>query len=181
MNAITLPEANQLYVLIGSRGTSARLLDLAARLSLRGSLLLLDCANQSNPLPLVRELRRLTGDPVAALRNIQVARAFTCYQVLTLLEQAIEQSATQPVIILDLLSSFYDESIRAHEGRRLLEACLRCITHIRRSAPLLVSARPPLVDFPEHKIYLEMLCRISDRYWIEAPIQGKPPQQTAFL
>lgn len=181
MDAITLPDTNQLYIVIGSRTAASRLLDLAACLALRGPLLLLDCGNRANPLPLVRELRRLTHDPVQALGNIRVARAFTCYQVVALLDQVGYFPIQQPVLILDLLASFYDESVSYAEGRRLLEQCLRCLTHIRRSVPLLVSARPPLADFPERQAFIELLCRISDRYWIEETPHTPSHQQLSFL
>ena len=182
MEEITLPNTNQLYAVIGGRDAASRLLDLSARLALSGPLLLLDCGNRANPLPIVKEPRRLTPDPIGALDNITAARAFTCYQVVVLLEQ-LEQRAPvqQPVIIFDLLASFYDESIDYAEGLRLLEHALDCLTHVRSNAPLLVSARPPLSDFPERKVFLEMLLRISDRYWIEDVPPPPAQQQLSFF
>ena len=93
MQILTLPTTNQFYVIVGGQSAAERLLGLAAQLALRGPLLLLDCGNRANPLPLARELRRLTPDPVAALRGIQSARAFTCYQVVTLLEETASRAA----------------------------------------------------------------------------------------
>lgn len=177
MDAITLPETNQLYVVIGGHAAAARLLDLAARLALRGPLLLLDCGNRANPLPLVRELRRLTGDPVQALGNIQMARAFTCYQVKVLLEQVAFFPAQQPLLIFDLLATFYDESVPYAEGCRLLEQSLHCIHHVRRSAPVLISARTPPADFPERAAFVEMLCQLSDQYWVEQSTAPQAPRQ----
>jgi hypothetical protein len=174
MDAITLPDANQLYVVVGGHAAAGRLLELAARLALRGPLLLLDCGNRANPLPLVRELRRLTPDPLRALGNIQVARAFTCFQVTALLEQVAFFPTQQPLLIFDLLATFYDESVSCAEGRRLLERSLRCIRHVRRSAPVLISARTPPADFPERARFVEMVCGISDRYWVEE--RAAPPQ-----
>ena len=183
MDEIALPNTNQLYTVIGGREAARRLLDLSARLALCGPLLLLDCGNRANPLPIARELRRLTHDPVGALGNIQAARAFTCYQVVVLLEQLEQRVPVQePVIIFDLLASFYDESIDFGEGLRLLERALDCLARVRSSAPLLVSARPPLADFPERKTFVEMLLRISDRYWIEEmPAAAVPQQYSLFL
>ena len=182
MDEIALPNTNQLYTVIGGREAASRLLELSARLALIGPLLLLDCGNRANPLPIARELRRLTPDPVGALGNIQAARAFTCYQVVVLIEQ-LEQRVPvqQPVIIFDLLASFYDESVDYREGLRLLEHALDCLAHVRSTAPLLVSARPPLADFPERKTFVEMLLRISDRYWIEEPIQPPSEQQLSLF
>ena len=81
-----------------------------------------------------------------------------------------------------MLASFYDESIDFGEGLRLLERALDCLARVRSSAPLLVSARPPLADFPERKTFVEMLLRISDRYWIEEmPAAAVPQQYSLFL
>jgi hypothetical protein len=171
MDDIALPNTNQLYTIIGGHEASNRLLELSARFAIVGRLLILDCGNRANPLPIVRELRRLTDDPIAALGNIRTARAFTCYQVVALLEQ-LEQRTTPietPVILFDLLTSFYDESIDYGEGLRLLSYSLDCLAHVRSTAPLLISARPPIEDFPERRVFLDMLLRISDRYWIEQP------------
>jgi hypothetical protein len=181
MDAITLPEANLFYVVVGSGNAAGRLMDMAARLALRGPLLMLDCGNRSNPLPLVRALRCLTPNPVHSLGNIRTSRAFTCYQVVTLLEEVGFFPIQQPVIIFDLLSTFYDESVKYAESRRLLERSLSCIDHIRRAAPVLVSARPPLADFPERKGFIDLLCRRSDRYWAEEPPQPRSPQQLSFF
>ena len=105
MDTLTLPDSNELYVVVGGHLAAGRLLDLAARLSLRGPLLLLDCGNRANPIPLVRELRRLTQDPVKPLSNIQTARAFTCYQVTALLEDAASRPIQYPNIDLRLIGN----------------------------------------------------------------------------
>jgi hypothetical protein len=181
MNKLIISNSNKLYFVIGGRAATESLLDLAARLAIRGPMLLLDCGNRANPLPLVRELRRLTNDPVKALGNIRVARAFTCYQVTALLEGQANQPIQQPVLIFDLLATFYDESLTYTEGRRLLERSLYCMTHICRFAPLLASSRPPPAEFPERKPFLEMVCNQSDVLWMEGAPTVSQPQQLSFL
>lgn len=181
MDILSIPETNQLYVVIGGREATRRLLDLTARLALRGPLLLLDCGNRANPLAIVRELRRLTADPLAALQHVRVSRAFTCYQVVALLEQVGGLSNPQPILVFDLLATFYDESIPFAEGRQLLERCFACLTRLCRAAPLLVSARPPLADFPERHVFLEMLCKIAGQSWVEVPNLPQQPQQLSLF
>jgi len=181
MNELILPNSNKLYFVIGGQAATERLLDLAARLAIQGRLLILDCGNRANPLPLVRELRRLTHDPVRALGNIQMARAFTCYQVTALLEGQANQPIQQPVLIFDLLATFYDESVPYREGCRLLEQSLGYMTHIRQSAPLLASSRPPPAEYPERISFLEMVCNQSDVLWAEEAPELPQPRQLSFL
>jgi hypothetical protein len=181
MDAIILPDSNQLYVVLGGRTAAGRLLELAARLALRGPLLVLDCGNRANPLPLVRELRRLTLDPVRVLQNIQSARAFTCYQALALMEQAASRTARQPVLIFDLLATFYDESVSYREGQQLLEQSLDCIMRMCQSAPVVVSLRPPLADFPERRAFVEMVCSRSGQFGAEEPPHTEASSQLSLF
>jgi hypothetical protein len=164
MDTLALNISNHLYVVIGRHAATERLLDLAARLALRGPLVLLDCGNRANPYPLVKELRRLTRDPLRALGNIQSARAFTCYQVVALLEQALDKGpAGQPMLIFDLLSTFYDENVTLAECRRLLEGCLERIAAASCFAPVVVSARREMSKLPERAVLLERICQAASR------------------
>ena len=77
-----------------------------------------------------------------ALARITLARAFTCYQMLTLLSET-PAIPNQPTLALDLLATFYDESVPAAEALRLLERCLADLRRLSTQAPVVVSARPP--------------------------------------
>lgn len=182
MNTLTLPTQNRLYVVIGRHAATGQLLDLSARLALLGPIQILDCGNRANPYPLIRELRRLTGDPVRALQQVQMARAFTCYQVNTLLDEAASRQApSKPVLVFDLLSSFYDESVSYGESRRLLELALKRIKEISSRAPVVVSAAPPPTEFPQRKAFGEHLCSLADEIWEEvAPLVNQPMQLPLF-
>lgn len=169
MNALLIPEKNEFWVLLGGQAAADRLLELAARLALNSRLLILDCGNRANPQPLVRALRRQTIDPLSALNRIESARAFTCYQVTALLEQsAAAPSDGRPVLIFDLLASFYDESVRYAEGRRLLGRALACIAALQRQAPVLASIKPPPEDFPERLVFVDLVCRQAGQVLEEA-------------
>ncbi len=181
MDTITLPDRDQLYVIVGGRQVTSKLLNLAARLALRGPLFILDCGNLANPYPLARELRRITRDPVAALQRIQVARAFTCYQVVTLLQEVSERRVQSPVLIFDLLSTFYDESVPYREGLRLLEQSLDCIRGLHSRVSQAVSVRPPPGEFPERRAFLQEVCNLADVLWVEEAPAEITPQQLAFF
>jgi hypothetical protein len=130
-----------LRLVIARHAAQPRMLELAARLAALGSLRVLDGGNQFNPLPVARTLRSLTLQLEPALAGIRISRAFTCYQALALLEQ--ESLPNRPVLVLDLLSTFYDESVPLPEARRLLGFCLKHLRRLAVAAPVVVSARPP--------------------------------------
>jgi hypothetical protein len=48
---------------------------------------------------------------------VRLSRAFTCYQMLALLAET--PAGGPPTLVLDLLDTFYDESVPLHESRRL--------------------------------------------------------------
>ncbi len=113
------------------------MLDLAARLSLRGPVYLLDCGNRSDMYRVARTLRSLTDDPVAVLRNIRLSRAFTCYQVVALLEK-INSGVPVPVLVLDLLSTFMAESVQVNERQYAFNRALHTVNTAAHSAPVIV-------------------------------------------
>ena len=65
---------------------------------------------------LARAIRRQTHAVGAALERLQVARAFTCYQMAALLAHA--PAGTNPTLVFDLTATFYDESARPAESLR---------------------------------------------------------------
>jgi hypothetical protein len=71
------------------------------------------------------------------LNRIRFARAFTCYQMVALLERTSDKRAY--VMVLDLLSTFQDENVPASERIRLLKICLPHLTRLSRARGALVS------------------------------------------
>lgn len=116
------------------------LLGLAARLALCAPLQVLDGGNCFNAYVVAQALCKETQEVEAALERIHVARAFTCYQMVTLLDE----TPTTPVatLVLDLLATFRDETVPLAERRRLLEHCLERLKCLAEAAPLCVSASP---------------------------------------
>jgi hypothetical protein len=132
---------------------------LTAALALRGQVTVLDGGNRFQPYRVAQLLRQKTAQVDSAAKNIFIRRAFTCYQVLALLEGT--PALRQPCLVLDLLATFYDEHVSEREARRLLTACLRELERLCRGAPVVVSLSPPLV--PERAFLVEMVCTRADR------------------
>src|ERR1035437_3198321 len=117
-------KAGSWSLLVGPSSLNTRLLQGIAYLSAQASgrskphIHVLDGGNRFNGYTLARAAH---GRP-ELLNCITVARAFTCIQVLALLEST--PASDGPFIILDLLRTFYDESVQAGERKRLLRGCL---------------------------------------------------------
>ena len=109
MELITLPHSPSLQLLIAPSNFQRKAsLQFIAELAQTGPVRVLDGGNRFDVLSLNRELRRRELLLYTALERIQVARAFTCYQMTTLLEEPAPQGI--PTLVLNLLATFQDEN-----------------------------------------------------------------------
>lgn len=179
-SALLNPVPGNLLLVVAPRAGGAILLDLAARLARRGPLRLLDGGNRLDVYALNLAVARALeggapGGPRGSLREvlerIQLARAFTCYQLAALLRDTPAEG--MPTIVLDLLATFYDESVPAVESRRLLRTCLVHLARLNRAAPVAVSVRPAMpVNRPE---LLEFLVAAAGQVWMLEPEAPREP------
>ena len=155
MNQIALPLSQQVTVLVASLAARDAMLDLAAHLALHGPLRVLDGGNHFHAYSVARSLRRQTARMDEMLGNIRVARAFTCYQMLALLSNT--PAGSTPTLVLDLLCTFYDDSVALYEARRLLDSVLAELRRLGQGGPVVVSTRPPAQSGPERKVLVDVL------------------------
>jgi hypothetical protein len=146
---------------------SHRLLPRLAELAGQGGLQVVDAAFLFNPYALAAHLAASGLNPHLFMPRVQIARAFTCYQVETLLGQLPDHDPS--LVVLGLLMTFQDEAVRLNERRRLLATCLRrlrsypgtvlvventldarpdMIDMLRRAAGAVVESTPPAVLLP---------------------------------
>lgn len=162
-----------LSLVILPRGATRILLELAARVAHSSPLRVLDGGNCFNAYVVARELARHTVDVESALRRIQVARAFTCYQVLELLHDTPAESV--PTLVLHILDTFYDENVPLAERQRLLDNSLWELRRLSSGSSVGVSARRPSVRLPEAEELLRRLELAADHVWrAEAESEPEP-------
>jgi hypothetical protein len=147
-------------------------LEVIARLARRSMVQVIVGGNRFDAHHLARIIRRQTVHLEQTLARIQQARPFTCYQAIKLLE---ETRATSPLVVLDMLTTFYDENISDAEGVRLAKIAAGHLQRLGQGAPVLVTLRPPLTDTRAGLI--KMVQAAADHSYIyhfpEVPIQ--PP------
>jgi len=154
-------------LLVGPRSLNASMLTLIARLGEHGAVRVLDGGNRFNAYTVAR----LAHGRPEVLNRITVARAFTCYQVLALLEST--PASQSPIAVLDLLNTFYDESVQAGERKRLLRGC---IAQLHRLVGGAVSVHPPAVP-SQTAIELLGLLQAStpNTYYVQAAAPAPEP------
>jgi hypothetical protein len=156
-----------LITVLAPHAARTHMLTLAARLARRSALQVLDAGNQFNAYEVARSLRQEGADGFQqALERIRVARAFTPYQLLALLEATANGPSrmypSAPTLVLDLLNTFYDENLPQPERRRLLVRGLAELRRLSQAAIVVVSARPTPLTQEDPLRLVDMLKEASD-------------------
>ena len=121
------------------------------RVAMSGPVMVMDAGNCFNPLRLVRHIRQQTIRIHQVLERIRVARAFTCFQVVALLEQTRDPQG--PVFIFRPLATFRDEMAPANERLRLLREVDQHIARLQNTVAVTVMIKEshlqeePLLDW----------------------------------
>jgi len=98
---------------------------------------LLDGANRFNPYTVSSFARKTWISPEGLLKRIRIARAFTCYQMATLMSEKLfsifNKEEERPwVIILGPITTFLDEDVPEREARPLFERSLKRIEEMMK-------------------------------------------------
>lgn len=153
-------------VVCAQHAAREQITSVIAELALHGPLTILDGGNRFQAYRVAHLIRRRTTDVSAAAERLFIRRAFTCYQMLALLENT--PARPQPYLILDLLATFHDDHVPAHEASRLLDACLTQLERLRRTAPVAITLAPPLLE--ERAFLVERVCAQADTlFTLEQP------------
>lgn len=155
------------FLAIGAHALSERMLQLVSALALRQSMTVLDCGNRSNMYSVARLIRPYTADPVSVMRNIRLSRAFTCYQVLAMIQATARHPMSGPLVLLDLLATFLDEDVKLKDSQRLLAHSLDLLTQLSHQVPVVISTRPIPSIAENRNILLEELKACADVCWEE--------------
>lgn len=172
-----VPYVNKLCVLVAPHHRAAGMLEVVTALALRGPLRVFDGGNHFNVLPIARSLRRSTVRIEQVLERIFIARAFTCHQMESMLGSAPD--AFYPTLVIDLLNTFYDESVKDAESTVLLLACIQHLKRLSQSAPVIVSAGSSPKPGSRTKL-VEVLLGASDLAWELEPAPVKNLQSTLW-
>ncbi|MBQ6505613.1 MAG: hypothetical protein IJI57_17030 [Flexilinea sp.] len=168
-------------ILYGSHAAAGFLLTLAAESSVERPVHLLDFGNRCDMYYVARQLRYLTRDPAAAMQNIRLQRAFTCYQTLALLRQLETLEVGMPLFILDLLAPFLDENIRTNEVFRLFGEAVELLRCAMRTRPLLIGMKPvPQKLAPDRVCLAANLAREFGLIPVREALQGNMEESDGY-
>jgi hypothetical protein len=157
MNCDHLPSPRCITLITGQRSyTHQRMHALIVGLALAGPVKVLIGGNRYDHYGINYALAAATPRYEHILdTHIRLSRAETCYQMVELLNQT--QADRIPVLVLDLLTPFYDESVPESEINQLLFEAIVELRRFSQSAAVAVSAhsgqnRPRLLKVLENAL-----------------------------
>jgi hypothetical protein len=141
------------------------------RLLLQGKrVLFLDGANSANPRLLAR-LARERGVPFEQFnRRVQIARAFTCFQLTELIARVPRFLAAFPaevLVVTALPDLYFDEDVRDWDARVALEQALGSLDRLARQplAITLFSAATTFTPSAARRNFFARACRSAGEVW----------------
>ena len=120
--------------------------------------IVLDGANRFDPYMVSSFAKKALIPPEGLLKRIRIARAFTCYQMATLIGERLpallrqEGATAQPkkpsVILLGPITTFLDEDVPEREVRSLIEKSLRKVEEMATEGTPFLLLQPSPFPLP---------------------------------
>ena len=165
-----IPTAGKISLVVAPRAVIGSLMTMLATLALRGQVLVVDGGNCFDGYALARILRGQTHEVEAALQQVWLSRAFTCYQMVAMLAELPVDGT--PLIVLDMLATFLDENVNFSKRQRLLDSSLNLLRRISQGAPVALWARARTTtsaSAEDQQLLTPLLEAARDVWQLEAP------------
>lgn len=114
---------------------------------------------------IARYAREMNLDPRLALAQVQVSRAFTCYQLAEIVERLSRRAETincAGIVCLGLLGTLYDEDVAWPEAQRLLQEVMTHLKSLSERWPVVVTVRPPPAKTQNRLGLIQVLMQQAD-------------------
>jgi hypothetical protein len=172
-----LPQLKTGSLLVALTNQNALIPDLIAELALRGPVTVLDGGNCFPAYRIAQLIRRKSLQVDSISKHIFVRRAFTCYQMVNLLEST--PLFGYPQLILGLLTTFQDDQVKPAEADRLLTLCLSHIERLCLVAPVAITLEPAILA--EKEFLLKRVCEQADEIFTSHSESVPQEKQLSFF
>lgn len=164
----------------GANTPTRSLLTVLTAMAVGGhALRVFDGGNRFDGYYVSRLARRLCSHPHAVLNRIRLSRAFTCFQLAELIENT--PAGPEPLFVLDLLATFYDESVPLRDSERLLRTTIMHLKRLAAAGPVIVGAREPRSLVKDRWMLLDQLQTACDAAWLlQTPLETGSQQLSLF-
>jgi len=134
-----------IYLLVGRTALNRHIIDRLAVLSAsRGdATYYIDGAHRADPFSMARVLRLQRQDPRPVLERIRIARAFTAYQMDSLVRESLTELQELPeiLIVTAMDSLLSDPEVDREEAKAMVQNCMASLIDIaKKGACVVISA-----------------------------------------
>jgi hypothetical protein len=127
---------------------------------------LVDAGMAFQVTPIVAMAKACRIPPAVFLRRVHIVRAFTCWQLTTLLCDRLQPSLAShpigPVILLEPLPAFFDEDVTAKEARLLFRRVLQTLADGPQAEPRLLIAQTVPASQTPGRVFARDLLGVVD-------------------
>lgn len=172
-----LSHAGEIYLIAGhQRSVWPATQVIADFLALLGPLRIILGGNRYTLEYLPMMLSSRVTDIYGVLDHIHISRAETCYQMLDALQRT--QPSQEPLLVMEMLDSFYDENLSDSEVKGLLARCISRVRQLSQAAPVFLSADP---DRERPELIQMLLLAATQTMRIQPNIKVDPAAQLLLL
>jgi hypothetical protein len=172
-----IPQLKTGSLLVALTNQNSIISDLIAERALRGPVTVLDGGNCFPTYRIALLIRRKSLQVDNISKRIFVRRAFTCYQMVNLLESTTQVG--YPQLILGLLNTFQDDQVSPNEADRLLTLCLSHIERLCLVAPVAITLEPAILA--EKEFLLKRVCEQADEIFTSHSESTPQDKQLSFF
>lgn len=137
---------------------------ITARLACEQRFVRIVCGdNRFDPYAITRVARSRGQRPAEALRRIRIARAFTAYQLVELVERLETcASASEFVVVTGICSAFFDEDLSHNDAARLFYQSFWKLAELAKSPMTLLLVESRALPIARRLYFLKDLCQTSE-------------------
>lgn len=162
-----MPVIGQISVVIAAAPAITVMMAMSAQLLQKNTLHVIDGGNRFDGYCLARALRKHSPQFEMQLEHLLLTRAFTCHQMLTILNSF--PVSTKPLLVLDLLATFMDENVTLDSRLHLLAQCLPQLRRLSTRAAVVIWLIPHHRQAEEERFFAQ-ITRFADHLWqVEEP------------
>lgn len=161
--ALSALASSRKVLMHGGEHTNSLMMEITARAACRRKPVRYICGdNRFDPYAIARFARLAGVDSYSVLDSILIARAFTAYQLVELVERLDNTPSNECLIISGPCSSFYDEDIPLIDAARLFYRMLWRLVDYSRSGKQVLMVQCYATPPARRAYFLTDICRLSD-------------------
>ncbi len=164
---------HHLLLAVISKETRGQIAELIATMAMREPLSIVAGSEWLPMYEVARHLSYQTNEFKAVMDRVHLARAFTCYQLLDILNNT--PPIPEPLLMINFLHPFYEVDVPPEVRARVLDTCVRRLDNLSYTRPIGVIVQH--MEGDGYETYLPVISAIADRILPLTNLEEEPASQ----